>query len=414
MRLTVEKQFRGELGNEVEISSTSYFKEGESYFLYAFRGNDGKLRKVGDGMCGTPPNLLKEAKSDIEYAEDIDSGKIGTRIYGTVSQDKQETVKTPLQNVPLAGIEVTIRNESETFTTRTDRSGKFAFKNVPKGSYNISAAVTDGLRERIFPGGWIERKKHKVFVGDTVLLRDMLIVLPTSKNEPQLTPKLTFQRADSYNFLFTSLGSIQGRLLTSDGKVASKQEVSLFPIDENGKMDLSWPLQRTFNKGQNGEFVFESVPKGKYRIAVNPLNCHGYQEPQNARSFYPGVSNEIASGIVTVQESSAVSLSDFKLPRRLKERKIAGIVLAPDQKPVAGATVMLTSTDSKNQTYCSQKNDVIKTDEKGRFRIKGYESYEYQITAYRMSNGSRQFSKRTLIPVKGRVDELKIVVDSQY
>ncbi|MFT3743898.1 MAG: carboxypeptidase-like regulatory domain-containing protein [Pyrinomonadaceae bacterium] len=415
VRFAVAKQFRGELGSMVEVGTTSQFNEGESYFVYAIRGNDGKLFKVSDGVCGMRPIPLKDAQDDIEYAEDIATGKIGTRIYGIVTKDSQETVKTPFRNIPMPDISVTIRNENETYTTFTDSSGKFVFKNVPKGTYDISVAVGDGLRERIIRGGWADRKKHKVFVGDTVLLRDMLIAtLPRSKNEPQLTPKQTFQRADSYNFWFTSLGSIEGRLLIENGKLANKQQVALLPINESGKVDLERPFQWTYNKGENSEFVFDSVPEGKYRIAVNPQNCHRSEEPQNGRSFYPGVPDQSDPGIITVEKNGVVRLRDYRLPRQLKERHIDGVVLAPDRKPVAGATVRLMPASIKDLGYCTGKNVEVITDEKGRFRLKGYESYEYQISAYRMSNGSRQFSKPQMIPKKGGDEDLMVVVDSQY
>lgn len=415
VRFSVAKQFRGELGSVVEVGTTSQFIEGESYFVYAFRGIDGKLYKLSDGVCGMRPISLKDAQSEIEYAEDIATGKIGTRIYGFVTQDSQETVKTQLKNIPMPDIVVTIRSGSETYTTITDSAGKFVFKNVPKGTYDISAAVADGLRERIIPGGWAERKNHKVFVGDTVLLRDMLIeTLPRSKNEPPLTPKQTFQRADSYNFWFTSLGSIEGKLLTENGKLANKQLIALLPIDESGKVDLELPFQWTYNKGQNSEFIFDSVPEGKYRIAVNPLNCHRFEEPQNARSFYPGIPDQSDLGIISVGKNQIVRLHDYRLPRQLKKRYIDGVVLDPNRKPVVGATVRLMPVGIKNWNYCVGRNVEVNTDAKGRFRLTGYESYEYQISAYRMSNGSRQFSKPLTIPLKGGDEDLKVVVDSQY
>ena len=107
----VEKSYRGVNEKSVEITSNFNFKEGEHYFVYASFGKDGKSYKLDDGMCGTPPILLKDAKDDIEYAEDIVSGKIGTRIYGFVYQDKQDSIKTSRQNVPLAQIEVKIKSK---------------------------------------------------------------------------------------------------------------------------------------------------------------------------------------------------------------------------------------------------------------------------------------------------------------
>src|SRR5258708_9556692 len=104
VRFTVEKKYRGDVKEEIEIISSFNFKEGERYFVYAVPGNDGKIYQLDNGLCGKPPILLTDAKDDTGYAGDIASGKIGTRIFGSVVEDRWR-VWEPRQNVPLANLQ---------------------------------------------------------------------------------------------------------------------------------------------------------------------------------------------------------------------------------------------------------------------------------------------------------------------
>jgi hypothetical protein len=59
------------------------------------------------------------------------------------------------------------------------------------------------------------------------------------------------------------------------------------------------------------------------------------------------------------------------------------------------------------------------TDESGRFRLKGYESYRYQIRAYTgVKNQGRQiprfYSKLFVIPLNGGNENIELIVDSTY
>jgi hypothetical protein len=99
------------------------FKEGERYFVYAGRRDGGKLLV---SLCG-PTVLLKDAAEDLEYVKDIDSGKSGTRIFGSVHQANNRN-----SFVPLSGIEITIKGKKNMFKTETDDNGRYVFKDIPK------------------------------------------------------------------------------------------------------------------------------------------------------------------------------------------------------------------------------------------------------------------------------------------
>src|SRR5258708_11183603 len=112
VRFTVEKKYRGNVEDKIEIISSFNFKEGERYFVYALPGKDGKIYQLDNGECGKPPILLTDSKDDTEYAEEIASGKIGTRIFGSVFEDRQRWGE-PRQSIPLANVAVTINRKKQ-------------------------------------------------------------------------------------------------------------------------------------------------------------------------------------------------------------------------------------------------------------------------------------------------------------
>jgi hypothetical protein len=412
-KFAVEKNYRGDIGKSVEISSEYFFKEGERYFVYASRSAQGKIYLVDsyDGTCGKPPILLEDAKDDIEYAEEIAEGKPGTQISGFVFEDFQR-LGTGRQNIPLAGVEVTIKKGKTSFTTRTDEKGKYIFKNIPPGEYKISSSTPKGLREKTPNEFYFDQrglKRSVVLVGETTAGGFMMFNL----NEK---PKKYYRHWDSYNFVFTSLSSIAGKAVDADGKVPQQQYVWLIPKFK-GKIDLNDNLRQVWTDRATGEFVFEGIPQGEYLIAVNRYNCHSNNHPEYGRNFFPGAADLDNAELITVSENQNLKIKDFRLSPPLKERSFTGVVLTPDKKPLANAVVFLMTTSQSTPNECFSVNLETKTDAFGRFEIKGYEGYEYKIRAYiepTEQNSSRLISKIIDLQAAGNVQNIELIVDSNY
>ena len=365
---------------------------------------------MDNGECGTPPILLKDAKDDLQYAEEIADGKLGTQISGFVFEDFQRLV-TQRQNVPLADIEIAIKSEKDFFTTRTDEKGKYIFKNVPPGEYKISAAAPKYLREKPFGDFYFEMRGLKpstVLIGETTA--------GGFRFNPNGKPKHYYRHWDSYDFAFTSLSSIAGKAVDADGKVPPQQYVWLIP-KFNGKIDLDDYIQYVWTNPADGTFVFTDIPTGEYVIAVNRKNCHSNNHPEYSRNFYPDAAALSDAELIAVGENQNIKTKDFRLSPQLKERWFSGVVLAADRSPLANATVFLTNTNQKNPNECFSVNIETKTDELGRFNIKGYENYEYKIRAYiqpDVQSLPRLFSKSLEIPTKDNAENIELIVDSIY
>ena len=389
---SVEKSVRGVNEKTIEIFTSANtgtcgypFKQGERYFVYSRRGQDGKLR---EGLCG-PTVLLKNAEEDLEYVKEIESGKRGSRLYGSVHRIEKESYTARGSFVPLAGIEVTIKGKKNKFKTQTDADGRYVFKEIPADIYRVTAKLPEGLREIVTREDLIN---HYAVIYD--------------KNAPP---------CDSESFIATSQGSIRGKIINTDGTNPPQQFVSLVPIDENGKTAQFVSFQEVWANRQNGEYFFNAVPAGKYLLVINPKNC---PHPTNGYGtmFFPGVANVTDSKIIPVTNYQQITVEDFRLLPPLKERWISGVVLSADKTPVAAALVSLIDAD---RGQCGNFHSEMTTDESGRFRLKGYESYRYQIRAYTgVKNQGRQiprfYSKLFVIPLNGGNENIELIVDSTY
>jgi len=385
---SVEKPIRGVKDKTIEIftsastASCGYpFKEGERYFVYSRRGQDGKLR---EGLCGST-TLLKDAEDDLEYVKEIESGKLGSRIFGTVYEDKQRSYNDKHTFEKLAGIEVTITSntgEKNKFKTKTDENGFYIFKEIPPDGYRVTAKFPEGLRE--------------------IVTREDLINHYAGINKDGI-------RCDSENFVTTRQGSIRGKVTGSDGQISPQQRLSLFPLDGNGNVIPYRAPEEKWADKVNNEFFFNVVPAGKYLLSINPNNCP-YPTNGFPTMYFPGVADKSNSKIVIVNNGENLRLEDFRILPMLKERWFSGVVLYADKTPAANANVRLLDG---NMSKCNNSHLETKTDEFGRFRVKGFETYAYQVDASTdKKQGQKQlYSKPFVIPQTGESGIIELVLN---
>ena len=210
---SVEKSIRGTNEKTVEIFTSSStascgypFKQGERYFVYGRKNTDGKYH---ESLCG-PTTLLKDAVDDLEYVKDIEEGKPGTRIFGSVYEDKQPTLKDKRTFERLSGIEITIKSENRMVKTLTDEKGNYLFKDIPKERYQVFAKLPKGYRELFVRADLTEH-----FAGG----------------------------CSGDNFRVTKQGSIRGKIVNFPSKEIenpwspkpAQPKVALIPLDENNK-----------------------------------------------------------------------------------------------------------------------------------------------------------------------------------
>jgi hypothetical protein len=393
---SIEKTVRGAGEKTIEISTSSStascgypFKEGERYFVYARRGADGKLT---ESLCG-PTTLLANAAADLEYAKEIEAGARGTRLYGSILEAKRENYRDAGTVVPLAGIEITATGDKNRLKTTTDASGFYVFKEIPSDFYRVTAKLPNNLRELQNRSANFE---HRAAIFD--------------KNVPS---------CDRENFIATSQGSISGKVIVPTGADFPKQPIELLPIDENGKAVLDFTASQSAPiNASDGQFYFDAIPAGKYLLAINPRNCPKRQFAEYGRMFFPGAANVAEAEAIAINKSERINVADFQLLPPFRERWISGVVLAADKTPLSEAMVLMTVKD-QNQCFVVGNLDEAQTDAQGRFRIKGYEGYDYKIRATALIRNQSQpvtrlFSKFFELPSQGQIENVELIVDSVY
>lgn len=387
----VEKSIRGTTEKTVEIFTCSNqgccgypFKQGERYFVYGRKGSDGKFH---ESLCG-PTVLLKDAEDDLAYVKDIEDGKLGTRIYGRVYEDRQPTSKDKRTFEPLSNVEITIKSEQNEFKTLTDEKGNYLFKDVPKETFQVFARLPKNFRELFVRSDLTEH-----FVGG----------------------------CGSENFRVTRQGSIRGKVVDFPSKEiqnpwdrdkVQQPKVVLIPLDENNRPIPHISYEEKWAYRDKFEYFFDTVPAGNYLLAINPKNCP-YPNNGVPTMFFPGVANQSEAKIITVKEGEQLVLKDFRSLPLLKERWFAGVVLNADKTPAINALVRLVDA---NINTCNNFQLQVKTDEFGRFRLKGFENYEYKIGAVgEKTRGQKQiYANPFVVPKTGKVDEIEMILDQSF
>ena len=192
---------------------------------------------------------------------------------------------------------------------------------------------------------------------------------------------------------------------------------SFFLLDKNGRVNLDDPIAYQWTNSKNDEFYFDRVPKGKFVVGINRYDCHQNRNPQYGRTFFPGVTVETEATTITARSGQDFDLGNFQLLPPLKERSFSGTVVDADKKPVADATVIMKASVQKTSNECVAGNSIeTKTDENGRFTLKGFESYVYKILAYKEldkkeKSAPRISSARFETPLEGKVDNIRLLVD---
>jgi hypothetical protein len=395
VRFSVDEAYKGVQGRTIEVMtnpstpSCGYdFKQGQRYFVYAQRRKeDGKLT---EWLCG-PTVPLEYAARDLAYAREIMKGESGARIVGAVIKHGHRDVKDYGGPVPLSGLEVVLEGPQGGILSKTvtDREGGYEFRGLGVGLYRVRAALPVGPREW-FPEG--KSKEHHVMLYGGM-------------------------QCASESFILITDSSIRGRLVTPEGAALPAQFMELVPLDENGNEISSSMTPSVSSMPKSGEYYFRIVPPGRYLVAVNARNTPGKSDPTYPLMYYPGVMSRERATVIRISQTREIILDDFMLTPPLKERWFSGTVLLPDRSPAVGARVIL--IDPNDRMMNTNVTEVI-ADERGQFRVKGYETFPYWIDAYvdfiseDRPGGRFQFAPPVKLSTSGSVESVELVISLSY
>jgi hypothetical protein len=109
-------------------------RHGETYLVYGRRQN-GSLSTSGCEL-----QAVKWASDDLKFLQTLSSPSKGARVFGSVHWYDEAFDRHPSR-----GVTVTLRGSERTWSTRTDRQGRYQFERVPQGSYSVTATPPRGF-----------------------------------------------------------------------------------------------------------------------------------------------------------------------------------------------------------------------------------------------------------------------------
>ncbi len=342
----LEEAFAGVKGPRVVIHSGTgggdcgyWFQRGQRYLVYA---NGESVKSLSTNICSrTKP--LAEADEDLVFLRNLPRAGVGARIYGTVATIiKSADAEGTDTMQPLVGITVKMKGAHRTFDATTDSEGRYELTGLEPGEYQVQAIVQDHYYKS-------ENWMREVLVNDRGCARE--------------------------DFLALNDSTIRGRVIDPQGQGLSRARVVLIPVDTPDK--TIWTLLESDYADEQGEFELELVAPGRYLLGIN-IGASPDADTPYPRTFYPGVTERSQATVIEVGLGQRITDVNIQLPPKLMEYKVSGVVVWPNGVPVAQADIHLEDVDYPG--WCID-NCAMKTDAQGRFTLRGYAGFNYQVKA---------------------------------
>jgi hypothetical protein len=287
-RFRVDEHIKGEKDDYFEIEDlplmSSHFELGKQYLVFV----DSMPLKDGDHLfahaCG-PTRELKRAAALLEQLRAEKNGKRNASVYGMLWRTSDPPGFSDDEFTrPLPGVIVKLQSEQGSFETTTDEHGAYAFERLPKGTYQVSAAMAPNLQ----------------------------LAPPISGQKP--FPPFALPRRSCYENDITALptGKITGRVVGPDGMPLDGTSVDLYRASQ---YDESHQGQFGY-QGDSKPFEFGGLSAGDYILVFNRLNQLDPDAPF-PRTFYPSAPDLHAAQIVHLEDGQHIGNADIHLRQAL-------------------------------------------------------------------------------------------------
>jgi hypothetical protein len=211
----------------------------------------------------------------------------------------------------------------ENRVTSTDADGKFEFKEVVAGRYNVSAAK----------GSYVALQYGQL--------------RPFEPGKP--LEILAAQTLEKVDFALPKGAILTGRVLDEFGDALPDAMVSVQRYQNMGGQRRLIQAGRTSTTNDVGEFRIFAVPPGQYYLSVTmrPGGMMGDTDDRSgyAATYFPGTTNIAEAQKVTVAVGQVVSDMNMTLmPTRVS--RIAGTAVDSQGRPMSGMVMAVPRTDS--------------------------------------------------------------------
>src|SRR5262245_4349403 len=228
-------------------------------------------------------------------------------------------------------------------TVKTDEEGRYRFKGVAPGSYDVIPAG---------PALVLPKQGRYGQPGKTVMVE-------------------VGESAEGVDFALTEGGVITGRVTDTEGRPVVEEAVSLNKTTEQGiTFQFSPPNYESLITDDRGMYRVYGVPAGRYLVSVGTRygSTRGNRREYYRETFHPGVTDRAKAVSVEVKEGAETTGVDIIVGRPQKTYAITGRVVNAENKPLPGIKlgVIAQSEDGKSST---NTRGGSRSDDKGVFRI---------------------------------------------
>lgn len=354
---TVLEPFRGVSGSTIAVWTAASggtcgyrFAKGREYVVYAEQ-HRGRLMT---SIC-LRTREVSRAEADLAYARAIAaSTPLQSRVFGGVRMIVTDPSTGRSRDRPMPGIAVTLRGEATELTARTDRRGRFEFRDVPAGRYAPQVALRPGLRPDPFPAE---------------------VTLPDAR------------ACAGVDVTVTPDGRVRGRVTTAGGAAARGVTVELLVSSTGGALKPAAELRAATDR--DGRYEIRGVPPGRFIAAVNLTDGSG----DELRILDSGVGARSAARLAAVGPGDEVDVGTLSLPGAIALIEVSGLVVDGGRTPVEGARVYTRATTDRARIVGAP----VTTDFAGGFTVSLVDGHQLELFAERQAGSDLDASDPVLV-----------------
>lgn len=311
---------------------------GEQYLMYTGEDGSGYLPWRG---CTRSRNA-KDAEEDLIFLNGLASAPPTGTVLGDVMV---RTGSIASKGEPATGVMVEILGEGEKLTTIADSKGHYSFSGLKPGSYVVNAIQPGFSKSESESDDPVDVEARSCAILDLVLRKNWH-------------------------------GNIGGHVIQSDGTPAPAGiPLDLIQVEGDGRdQEQELLIGSTVHTDDHGEYSFQGVAPGSYKIVLNLYNVPTPQDPY-LTMYWPGARTEKGASAVEIIGSVASQQRDFRLPPALKSTPVKVIVLLPDGTPAKEAHA---NVGTRMDGIFQWAGQTI-TDASGQFSFDAMEGFEYTV-----------------------------------
>jgi hypothetical protein len=381
-RFSLEQVYKGIDGFQAQVQTgpalggdCGYpFEKGERYLVYAYR--DSKTGMLHTSICSrTAP--VSQAGDDLGFLRGLPESASKTRISGKVIRYTNEVDKTGFRMIqPLASVRVIVSGQGRQYEAITNDGGVYQLVGLPPGRYELEAD------------------------------------LPGNLSNSAQTVRLAQGDCAQANILTESNGGVRGKVIDNEGQAVAGIRLDLIPVDV---IDLNNASQRVIRShsertDKEGRYVFKNIPPGKYYFGFNLVYETRTDYPY-PRTYFPGTSDRAQAAILTLRDGEQLAGIDLPLLTRIPVRKIQGVFLWSDGRPVTRGQILLKDTIDTDQD--DRIFATAEVDGKGQFSIDGFEGIQCWLHGWTMEGQGFFHAEPIMIRVNNGVQPVRLIIKRQ-